>query len=65
MIRTIAAAGKAAKLTPHSLCHTAATLLGKTKTLAEVQDFLDHADPRTTCTYLSTDQSSSGHGALG
>lgn len=62
MIRTIAAAAgiapaKAAKLTPHSLRHTAATLLGKTKTLAEVQDFLDHADPRTTRTYLHTDQS--------
>jgi integrase/recombinase XerD len=62
MIRTIAAAAgitpaTAAKLTPHSLRHTAATLLGKTKTLAEVQDFLDHADPRTTRTYLHTDQS--------
>lgn len=62
MIRTIAVAAgvpqaKAGKLTPHSLRHTAATLLGKTKTLAEVQDFLDHADPRTTRTYLHTDQS--------
>jgi hypothetical protein len=27
------------------LRHTAATLLEKTQTLAEVQDFLDHADP--------------------
>jgi site-specific recombinase XerD len=62
MIRTIAAAAgittdKAAKLTPHSMRHTAATLLGRKKTLAEVQDFLDHADPRTTRTYLHTDQS--------
>lgn len=62
MIRAIAAAAgitavKAGKLTPHSLRHTAATLLGKTKTLAEVQDFLDHADPRTTRTYLHTDES--------
>ena len=62
MLRTIATdAGidpaKAAKLTPHSLRHTAATLLGRTKALAEVQDFLDHADPRTTRTYLHTDQS--------
>ncbi|MFF4599814.1 tyrosine-type recombinase/integrase [Amycolatopsis sp. NPDC001319] len=62
MMRTIAitadiAPDKIVKLSPHSLRHTAATLLGKTKTLAEVQDFLDHADPRTTRTYLHTDQS--------
>ncbi|ASR39999.1 hypothetical protein BAY61_32480 (plasmid) [Prauserella marina] len=62
MIRGIAVAAgitaaKADKLTPHSLRHTAATLLGKAKTLSEVQDFLDHADPRTTRTYLHTDES--------
>jgi site-specific recombinase XerD len=48
---------KGAKLTPHWLRHTAATLLGRTKSAAEVQDFLDHADPRTTRIYLHTEQS--------
>ncbi|RAS59392.1 site-specific recombinase XerD [Lentzea atacamensis] len=68
MIRSIAASAdiatdagivksKAAKITPHWLRHTAATLLGREKSPAEVQDFLDHADPRTTRIYLHTEQS--------
>lgn len=48
---------KGAKLTPHWLRHTAATLLGREKSAPEVQDFLDHADPRTTRIYLHTEQS--------
>ncbi|MEW2505959.1 tyrosine-type recombinase/integrase [Amycolatopsis sp. NPDC047767] len=61
MMRTIAitadiAPDKIVKLSPHSLRHTAATLLGKTKTLAEVQDFLTTptpAQPVHTCTPTS------------
>jgi integrase/recombinase XerD len=59
MIRDIAAAAGIAtahKLTPHSIRHTVLTLLARVRTLAEVQDFADHADPRTTRTYVHTDQ---------
>lgn len=43
---------EAHRLVPHSLRHTVATALGQHRSLAEVQDFLDHADPRTTRIYL-------------
>ncbi|HEY3692826.1 MAG TPA: tyrosine-type recombinase/integrase [Pseudonocardiaceae bacterium] len=59
MIQTTASdAGIASadKLTPHSLRHTVATVLGKQADLAQVQDFMDHGDPRTTRIYLHTDQ---------
>lgn len=36
----------------HSTRHTVATSLGKHRSLAEVQTYLDHADPRTTRIYL-------------
>jgi integrase/recombinase XerD len=52
--RVAAAAGieGAEKLSPHSLRHRVATLLlGRNYPLHVVQDFLGHADPRTTRRY--------------
>jgi site-specific recombinase XerD len=52
--RTARAAGipQAAALSPHSLRHTAATAaLERGATLPDVQDYLGHADPRTTRRY--------------
>lgn len=59
MIRSVATeAGlaNADKLVPHSIRHTVATLLAGHRPLHEVQDFLDHADPRTTRTYVHADE---------
>ena len=59
MIRDLARAadiGNADRLVPHSIRHTVGTLLGRVRPLPEVQDFLDHADPRTTRTYVHTDE---------
>lgn len=48
--------GNAEALVPHSLRHTTATLLARVRPLPEVQDYLDHRDPRTTRAYVHTDQ---------
>lgn len=59
MLRGIARAaglGVADNLVPHSIRHTTGTLLARVRPLHEVQDFLDHADPRTTRTYVHSDQ---------
>ncbi|WP_019854418.1 tyrosine-type recombinase/integrase [Actinopolyspora mortivallis] len=55
--RTAEAAGitNPERLVPHSTRHSVATSLGKRRSLAEVQTYLDHADPRTTRLYLRVD----------
>ncbi|SDQ29036.1 tyrosine-type recombinase/integrase [Actinopolyspora saharensis] len=56
--RTATAAGinDPERLVPHSTRHSVATSLGKRRSLAEVQTYLDHADPRTTRLYLRVDE---------
>ena len=54
------------RITPHSLRHTAATLsLDAGVPLHKVQDFLRHADPKTTRRYDRARQALDGHAAYG
>jgi integrase/recombinase XerD len=59
-------AGVPGRITPHSLRHSAATLsLESGMPLHKVQDFLRHADPKTTRGYDRARQALDGHAAYG